>query len=490
MKKWIHVLRHTEFELMTRVNYSVLRVLLILSMILPLGLQAVDAQDSESAKSVDTTTIVGSYRTALGQYWSADYEAAEAGFEQILKKDPRNASALIYLADAQSAQGKKGPAKDNYKRALQVLLEKIDLREEILPEVKASGMYNELTYCLNALGRYEEAKEYGLMGLIDRESPDQFVNIAYTFYKLAQPDVARENYCLALKSSQPKDVLNLTYQRYTQLFEGGQSWVDCPDEAPQQLKGNYYALIISVGKYQDPKVTPLNYAENDAWELFEVLTDPRTGLFEPRNVARLTNEDATRQAVEFGFDDIAARAQNKDDVFFVFYAGHGFTYPNSADTYWLTFDTIVGNQEGHRIKSTSFSNLSLAKKLADIKANTVVLFVDACFSAGMVDRPATIRGLETYLGSGKDYVIISSSQADQLSIESSRLKHGLFSFYIINGLEGQADENRDGWVEIEELWRYVKTEVALNARRMGKKQDPRRSGSSGRPIILSKNPNL
>jgi uncharacterized caspase-like protein len=150
----------------------------------------------------------------------------------------------------------------------------------------------------------------------------------------------------------------------------------------------------------------------------------------------------------------------------------------------------VGNREGNRIKSTALSNLSLAKKLSEIRAKTVVLIVDACFSAGMVDQPAEIRGLETYLGSGKDYVIISSSQADQASIESNKLRHGLFSYYLIRGLGGEADSNRDGWVDIEELWPFIKTQVSFTAKRMGEEQDPRRSGSSGRSIFLSKNPNL
>jgi uncharacterized caspase-like protein len=223
--------------------------------------------------------------------------------------------------------------------------------------------------------------------------------------------------------------------------------------------------------------------------LYEVLTDRRTGLFKPKNVVYLRNHQATRRAIEFKFDDIVAKAQNEEDVLFVFYAGHGFAYPNTSDTYWLTYDTLVGNKEANRIKSTAFSNLSLAKKLAEVKARTVVLFVDACFSAGLVDQSGRIKGLETYLGSGKDYVIISSSQADQTSMESSKLRHGLFSYYLIKGLGGEADLNKDGMVDVEELWPFVKNQVSVTAKRMGGEQDPRRSGSSGRSIMLSKNPN-
>ena len=235
----------------------------------------------------------------------------------------------------------------------------------------------------------------------------------------------------------------------------------------------------------------MKYAENDARKLYQVLTNPRTGIFKPKNVTVLANEKATGKNIKFKLDDMVAKAKHKEDLVLVFYAGHGFTYPNKADTYWLTYDTIVGDREGNRIKWTAFSNLELAKILADIKANKIVFFIDACFSSGMVNKQAGVRGLENYIGTtaGKDYVIMTSSQADQLSYESPKLRHGLFSYFLAKGLSGEADENFDGVVDMEELWPFIKTGVSEYAILLGKEQHPRRSGSVGRSIILSRNPN-
>jgi tetratricopeptide (TPR) repeat protein len=430
------------------------------------------------------------YRSAIGLFWRGDYSSAERAFQKLLQHDPDNASGIIFLADCQQAQGKRRQAVKNYEKAYLILKKKSELRKDIVPDAKEPEIYADLAYSLNAMGRYDDAKQIGMLGIFEGESPDLYVNMAYTFLKLGQTEIAYENFCKSQLLTDPRELNNLTYQRLNILFEKGRGWITCPDEESTGPKGINYALIIAVGKYKDSKIVPLNFVENDVRELYRVITDPRTGIFQPENVTVLVNKDATEKNIKFKFDDMVGKAKQKEDMFFVFYAGHGFTYPNGTDTYWLTYDTIVGDREGNRIKSTAFSNLTLATKLRDIQANTIVFFVDACFSAGMVNRPAAIRGLETYLGTDKDYVIITSSQADQLSLELARLKHGLFSYFLIKGLSGEADINSDGWVDIEEVWPFIKSRVSERALIIGAEQDPRRSGSSGRSIYISKNPNF
>ncbi len=471
------------------------RILAILSgliLIATLQLNASNtAEDASDKLIIDSNSeLMKTYKTALGLYWRRDYKSAERAFSGILEKHPELASAYIYQADCLYAQGNEHEAYVGYEKAYQLLKNKAEMRGELVPDAREPEIYSDIAYCLNALGRYDEAKKQGLLGSLSGQSPNLYVNLAYTFHKLDNPKAAQSNLCKSSKITEPKELRNLTYLRLSELFEGGNEWSSgCEEDRPIERSGTNYALIIAVGKYRDSRINPLNYAENDAREIYKVLTDPRTGLFKPENVTILINEDATEKNIKFKFDDMVLKAEQKEDLFFVFYAGHGFTYPNGSDTYWLTYDTMVGNAEGNRIKSTAFSNLTLATKIADIEANTIVFFVDACFSSGMVARPTAIRGLESYLGSGKDYVIITSSQADQTSIESPRLKHGLFSYFLIKGLSGEADVNLDGFVDIEEIWPFIKLYVSEHAELMGAEQDPRRSGSSGASIYLSRNPN-
>lgn len=471
------------------------RIFILLSaffLIFTLQLNASKTAEEDSGKLILNFEgeLMEAYRSAMGLYWKGDYKSAESVFVKISEGYPEFASAYIYLADCLYAQGNKQGAHDRYEKACQILKKKAEMRGELVPDAKEPEIYSDMVYCLNAMGRYDEAKKQGLLGTLSGQSPDLYVNLAYTFYKLDNPKAAQSNLCKSQKITEPKELRNLTYLRITDLFEEGTEWASgCEDDSAFKSMGTNYALIIAVGKYRDSKINPLNYAENDAREIYRVLTGPRTGLFKPENVTILINEEATEKNIKFKFDDMVLKADSKEDLFFVFYAGHGFTYPNGSDTYWLSYDTMVGNEEGNRIKSTAFSNLTLATKIADIEADTIVFFVDACFSSGMVAKPTAIRGLDSYLGSGKDYVIITSSQADQTSIESPRLKHGLFSYFLIKGLSGEADIASDGFVGIEEIWPFVKLHVSEHAKSMGAEQYPRRSGSSGASIYLSRNPN-
>ncbi|MDY6972048.1 MAG: caspase family protein [Thermodesulfobacteriota bacterium] len=434
--------------------------------------------------------LLAEYRTAMGFYWSDDYESAGLSFQRIIESYPKYTSAYVYLADCQKALGKTEAAFENYEKAYLLLKEKSDLKKAIVSDAKEPEIYSDMVYCLNAMGRYDNAKKIAMFGSLSGESADLYINMAYTFFKLGQFDIAQSNFCKSRDITTPRELENLTYLRLTKLFEDGLQWgFSCPDESAKERKGTNYALIIAIGNYRDPRINPLRYAERDARQLYKVLTDSRTGMFDRRNVTILLNRDATEKNIKFKFDDIVSKAERKEDLLFVFYAGHGFTYPSGTDTYWLTYDTVVGDQEGNRIKSTAFSNLTLATKISSIKANTVIFFVDACFSSGMVNRPRAIRGLESYLGSGKDILIITSSQANQKSIESPRLKNGVFSYFLIKGLSGQADADSDGLVSVEELWLFINSNVSQYARQMGAEQNPRRSGSSRDSVYLSKNPN-
>ncbi len=473
---------------LVRIRYFL--VLLLIVCMIHSTFSAVQAQVTDKLIIDRTDALLNEYSYAMGLYWSGEYESAELSFQEMTSRYPKYTSAYIWLADCQRAQDNKQTAFKNYEKAYLLLKQKSELRKKIIPGAKEPEIYSDMVYCLNAMGRYKEAKKVGMYGTLKGKSPDLFINMAYTFTKLGQLKTARENFCKSGTITTPKELQNLTYQRLTKLFENSQEWaLNCSEDKLYEKRGTNYALIIAVGKYRDPKINSLRYAENDARELYRVLTNHRTGMFKPRNVTVLINQNATEKNIKFKFDDIISKAKQKDDLLLVFYAGHGFTYPSGSDTYWLTYDTIVGDREGKRIKSTAFSNLTLATKLTDIKANTVVFFVDACFSSGMVKKPASIRGLETYLGTDKDYVIITSSQADQRSIESSRLRHGLFSYSLIKGLSGEADVNSDGLVDIEELWPLVTSQVSKLASDMNAEQQPRRGGSSGGSIYLSKNPN-
>ena len=62
--------------------------------------------------------------------------------------------------------------------------------------------------------------------------------------------------------------------------------------------------------------------------------------------------------------------------------------------------------------------------------------------------------------SGKGTIIITASGANEVSMESEDYKHGIFTYFLLEGLRGKADFDSDGLVTIDELYPYVSDNVA------------------------------
>jgi uncharacterized caspase-like protein len=78
-------------------------------------------------------------------------------------------------------------------------------------------------------------------------------------------------------------------------------------------------------------------------------------------------------------------------------------------------------------------------------------------------------------------VIITASDANEVSVEKDELKHGVFTFYLLEGLRGKADYDGDGMITIDEIYRYVSTKVPQAS---GQDQHPVKKGEMIGQIIL------
>ena len=95
-----------------------------------------------------------------------------------------------------------------------------------------------------------------------------------------------------------------------------------------------------------------------------------------------------------------------------------------------------------------------------IKARSKILLTDACHSGAI--SPEDTESLNTRLGDlSKSLFSLTASRARELSFESADLKggHGVFTYYVVQGMEGAADTSGDGIVTADELAEYVHTQV-------------------------------
>ena len=253
------------------------------------------------------------------------------------------------------------------------------------------------------------------------------------------------------------------------------------EEAPRR-----YAVVIGIGDYQDRKIPPLRYTVADARAMHDVLTDPRYGFLTPDNVKLLIDQEASTRNINHVFDAWLRNRARANDTVIIYFAGHGA--PEAGRTYWVTHDADIENLYG-----TAISNDSLSKMLKRIASRTVIVFLDSCYSAATVNRGWHTRNLiekdpfQDFKGEGR--VVITSSNGKQLSLEIQDYGHGVFTYYLIQGLIGKADQDRDGYIILDEIWDYVKNNVSDTAKQFGVHQTPIIDGRHSSGILLSKYPN-
>lgn len=84
---------------------------------------------------------------------------------------------------------------------------------------------------------------------------------------------------------------------------------------------------------------------------------------------------------------------------------------------------------------------------------------------------------------GKGRIILSASGANELAKEDDQLKHGIFTYYLLKGLKGDADSDKDGFVTIDEIYSYLSDIIP---RVTGRDQNPVKKGEVEGQIFIGK----
>jgi uncharacterized caspase-like protein len=236
---------------------------------------------------------------------------------------------------------------------------------------------------------------------------------------------------------------------------------------PDKVSATKYAVIIGVSKYQNSGdgLTNLQYASRDAQGFRDFLMSAEGGSFPQSNLKVLLDDQATSQNVRSAFYTFLTQAQPADEVV-IYIAGHGAPDPNDPrNLYLLTYDTKLDDMGG-----TAFPMRQIQDVFVNVlKAKRVVTFADTCHSYGFSgakrgkkDANNLVNQYMAHYANDADRAVITASDVSQLSYESDQFGggHGVFTFYLLKGLHGEADANKDGTVTTGELFSYVHDNVA------------------------------
>ena len=254
--------------------------------------------------------------------------------------------------------------------------------------------------------------------------------------------------------------------------------------------GKTYAVIIGISRYKSADIQQLNYASADARVMLEFFSS-RQGKIKSDNIRWFIDNEPGREATKENIlsalgDWLPRVASHKADTVILFYAGHGIIY--QGDGYFVTHDA-----DPERWSATALPMYEVQRKLGKIEAERIIVFIDTCHSAGVVkDAIFTMRRGESYNTeklrrelAGKGRAIITSSDKDEQSLEIDEYKHGLFTYFLWQGLLGKAETNGDGQIDLDEAYRYVYDNVTSTAAKLGRKQTPMKDVKVGGKLILS-----
>jgi hypothetical protein len=254
--------------------------------------------------------------------------------------------------------------------------------------------------------------------------------------------------------------------------------------APVAPTRNRWAVVVGVGRYESPDIPRLRYTVPDAEAVYQVLTGPAG--FKPEHVLLLTDrteKKPTYRNLKWALGTFLARSAQKDDTVVIFFAGHGAP---EVDQRGLERDGLAkylvpSDADPDDLYSTALPMDELQTIFGRIEAERVVVFLDACYSGAAGGRTFTSKKTRSAhlddlflerLTRAKGRAIITASRPAEVSLELPELGHGLFTFYILQGLKGAADLNRDGIVSLQELYEYVEQQVSQKSRAVGGNQHP------------------
>ena len=257
----------------------------------------------------------------------------------------------------------------------------------------------------------------------------------------------------------------------------------------EEEHGRIWAVVIGINHYQNTR--NLKYAANDALAFKKYLND-YIGIPD-ENIFLLLDQGATQAEIKSLLGTKIKRKAGKDDTVIIFYAGHGAVETDPLDPdgdgfekYLLPYDARLDD-----LYSTAIAMKEVKTIFQRIHAERLIFIADTCYSGASGGRTTLASKTRATLSEkfferiakGKGRVIISACSANEISKEDDRLKHGVFSYYLLKGLKGAGDFDGDGIITVSELFSFLSRRVPEAS---GQDQHPVRKGETEGELVIGR----
>jgi hypothetical protein len=228
---------------------------------------------------------------------------------------------------------------------------------------------------------------------------------------------------------------------------------DDVDQIPAAAAGfrqpHTYLISIGIGSYRDQQVPSRKFASLDA-EMVATYFQSLGGL-PSSNVRLLQDWKALRPDIDEALLDWLPPHMSKDAVVIVYFAGLA-SVSSTGETFLVPYDgTATTTSRAYPLKD-------LEAALSRLNAKQTVFLFDGIVSR-MGPDSRTKTALPQWNPPGSSTLHIIGTSGIGRGLEDNQHRHGLFTYYLLRALRGEADTNRDGDVTLGETVPYLSQKV-------------------------------
>lgn len=249
-------------------------------------------------------------------------------------------------------------------------------------------------------------------------------------------------------------------------------------EGADPRRAGMRVVTIGINDYTRP-AWELLHARNDAKAVVATLRERAGSLFDNVDAVTLLDASASSSAIE---DQIRRSTTSHRDVLVVYLSGHGYALKEEKgwEWYFLPFSDAWGKRgiaPKDMIRRHGLPSRRLMELLTETEARRVFLVLDSCRSGAVIDSVLTSSGRAFDDAAGQKALrriarvggihVLAAARANEDAVELISVPHGALTYLMLEGMQGRADENRDGTVSVKEIISYADRTMPLLSRRLG-----------------------